>query len=137
MKNRTAPKRKILSLGMRLRAFAAVLCLVCTLFALVSGVTAESAHARWSPTRRKTKWSFGLVLGGNFSAHYNRSVVLSTPPETLLGEAHVTAWYNTSFAFYGLYGKSVLYADATMFGGGLKYRSCSWERPRSRSSERP
>lgn len=62
----------------------------------------------------------GIEFGARYSGHYNRIRVLSTPPETIMGEAQLVLWYQKFVGFYGLFSYSVKGGKTQMIGGGIK-----------------
>jgi hypothetical protein len=84
----------------------------------------------WSPSYgKKKKWRLSVEGGVSGFTHYNRATNLSTPPESLLAELRVVAWYKSSFAFYGFAGTKVLYSSMTAAGAGVKYPFLAMQGP--------
>jgi len=84
-------------------------------------LTLPAAEAKWQRVKGEGKADYtSIELGGRLMAHYNRKIVLSTPPETMLAELHYTYWYRGSVGGYLTIAKSLAGSDTLVLGAGLR-----------------
>lgn len=88
---------------------------------------ASAGFQVWSFSKGKGRSSssssqvrFGFEAAARMMFHYNRTRVVSTPPESIMAEAQLQTWYRNRVMVYGSYAKSVAQGAGQGFGGGVK-----------------
>lgn len=109
----------------RVRAFVLSIALLVSILATVGALVPESAEAAgsWYLNRSYSgkKWSYSFMAGTRYLAHYNRAVVLTTPPDATMAEAQFMVFYKKSVGFYLTGAKSVISTRSYSLGAGFRF----------------
>jgi hypothetical protein len=100
-----------------------------SIFALWMGALAfhsSSAHAESFSRKTKSKaLSTSITLGVRYWIHYNRVTNISTPPESLLGEAQLNFWLKGILGIQLFGSTAVSMTPGTYFGAGVRLQAIS------------
>jgi hypothetical protein len=102
------------------RLFARVILWCLVLCFAICGSSGDAHAFTYSKKNKKRTWNTSIGVGVRYFTHYNRERVLSTPPETAMGELQLTASFRQVIAIYGFVSTGVAKADSFMLGAGLK-----------------
>src|SRR4051812_27229598 len=80
------------------------------IFGILSTFLAECVA--WAGGRRSSDMKFGVEMGTRMMFHYNQLRVISTPPESTLGEIQLQAWYKNRLIVYVSYAQSISMATS-------------------------